>query len=43
MKKLNIVKTLEKWLFHVVKYLRDSHPELGLKEAKIYYDLYFDN
>ena len=27
----------------VVKYLRNIHPEIGLKEAKIYYDLYFDN
>ena len=27
----------------VVKYLRNIHPEIGLKEARIYYDLYFDN
>ena len=27
----------------VVKYLRSVHPEMGLKEARIYYDLYFDN
>lgn len=27
----------------IVKYLRSVHPEMGLKEARIYYDLYFDN
>ena len=27
----------------VVEYLRNIHPKIGLKEAKIYYDLYFDN
>ena len=27
----------------VVKYLRNVHPEMGLKECKIYYDLYFNN
>ena len=27
----------------VVKYLRNVHPEIGLKEARIYYDLYFNN
>lgn len=25
----------------VTKYIKSVHPELGLKEAKIYHDLYF--
>ena len=27
----------------VIKYLKNAHPKMGLKEAKIYYDLYFNN
>ena len=26
--------------YEVVKYIKNLHPDMGLKEAKIYYDLY---
>jgi len=32
----------KKGYLYVVKFIKDIHPELGLKEAKCYYDLYLD-
>lgn len=43
-KELEVALTLYKDSSNkALKYIREKHPELGLKEAKIYYDLYINN
>jgi ribosomal protein L7/L12 len=43
-KELEVALTLYKdSSIKALKYIREKHPELGLKEAKIYYDLYINN